>query len=77
MVSLGLCYHFSHALIILPAACSRPEDLVHGEVVWSDTLTAGIALYTCNRGYQLNGVKQRSCRVTGEWSDTKPSCESE
>ena len=38
-------------------------------------LTVGsTATYSCNEGYNLNGVEERVCQSDGEWSDIAPVC---
>ncbi|XP_035665048.1 sushi, von Willebrand factor type A, EGF and pentraxin domain-containing protein 1-like, partial [Branchiostoma floridae] len=40
-----------------------------GETFYQDTVT-----FTCNTGYQLNGVSPLTCRADGTWSNTVPTC---
>jgi len=33
-----------------------------------------VVTFTCNRGYALNGARQVTCLVSGQWSDVEPTC---
>ena len=33
------------------------------------------AVYTCDAGYQLIGEWYQSCRLTGNWTGTTPTCQ--
>ena len=35
------------------------------------------ATYTCDDGYNLNGVSDRTCRANGSWDLTAPTCDRE
>ncbi|KZS17024.1 putative Sushi [Daphnia magna] len=64
----------------LARTCSMPDIIEHGyigfEVGGSATSlnTGSVILYDCEEGYQLVGVRERSCLPTGDWTDEEPSC---
>ncbi|WAR08657.1 CSMD3-like protein [Mya arenaria] len=34
-----------------------------------------VAIYTCNAGFDINGVNQRTCRADQTWSNLEPTCD--
>ena len=52
----------------------HPGDITHGNVVVSGLTVGSTATYSCNEGYNLNGVEERVCQSDGEWSDIAPVC---
>ncbi|CAL1545259.1 unnamed protein product [Lymnaea stagnalis] len=58
--------------------CDRitcPElDFPIGTVTILSSFYDGIAEYSCNKGYQVVGNKERKCLETGEWSGNVPNC---
>ena len=55
--------------------CGNPGVPMNGRTTLiSDTL-GSIVNYTCNEGYELNGVNQRGCLANGSWSFTLPDCD--
>lgn len=34
------------------------------------------AIYSCNKGYEVEGPKERRCDETGQWTGTTPKCKS-
>jgi hypothetical protein len=58
--------------------CGPLSDPVNGMVLVSlDTTLGATARYDCIPGYKLTGLSGdvRFCTVTGEWSETDPTCE--
>ena len=50
-------------------------DPVNGEVILTNsTYYASVAIYSCNEGYDLVGETNRTCLVSGNWSDSAPIC---
>ena len=41
----------------------------------SGTEYGGSADFTCDPGYDLNGVPSRTCQDGGSWSDADPTCD--
>ena len=71
------CFQFNPST---PAVidCGPLSDPVNGMVLVSlDTTLGATARYDCIPGYKLTGLSGdvRFCTVTGEWSETDPTCE--
>lgn len=56
--------------------CGELSDPVNGMVDVTSTLHGGIARYSCNTGYTIDGPNNRTCGDQGMWSGTEPSCQS-
>ena len=57
--------------------CGSLDDPTNGAVNTSSGTTFMMnATYTCNTGYNLNGTNTRTCQATGDWSGSKPTCDS-
>ena len=54
--------------------CPQLPDPVNGEVVLSGNTPSSTATYFCNSGYELQGIKIRTCQTDGQWSNTAPVC---
>ena len=55
--------------------CPQLRPPANGDVSTTDGLSFGsVALYTCNRGYTVQGLDTRACLLTGEWSGVRPNC---
>lgn len=57
--------------------CPSPSNITNGQVnVTNETGTSvgSIILYTCNAGYQIDGVPISQCQKSGKWSTNPPSC---
>lgn len=52
----------------------RPD---HSNMYVSGRLFGDKANYTCDHGYMLVGLKERSCRADGRWFGSNPSCKSD
>ena len=59
--------------------CPGLEDPSNGNVDIDseddDRLYPAKATYSCNTGYELDGVKSRQCQIDGTWDEEEPSCE--
>ncbi|NXG63326.1 DAF factor, partial [Hemiprocne comata] len=59
--------------------CPNPGDPENGRaVVLTDLLFESKVNYTCDKGYKLVGVSQRTCEVSGirvSWSGDAPVCQ--
>ena len=55
-------------------ACSAPEGVNHGYINGSDFSHGAAVEYVCHRGYVINGVSNRTCRLDGRWTGSPPSC---
>ncbi|XP_064386426.1 latrophilin-like protein LAT-2 isoform X1 [Halichondria panicea] len=60
-----------------PVNCGDLTDPTNGAVNTSSGTTFNMnATYTCNTGYNLNGITPRTCQATNEtWSGSEPTCE--
>ena len=57
------------------ADCGPLSDPADGLVTVTLTTYDEMANYTCGAGYDLIGVKTRTCWQDGNWSDAEPSCQ--
>ncbi len=55
--------------------CPALEDPQFGSVEIMSNSVFRLALYTCDTGYEVVGVRQRTCLSSGMWSDRAPSCQ--
>ena len=49
-------------------------DPINGALTFTTTTQGSTATYTCDTGYQLDGVSTRMCQADGTWSDDAPTC---
>ena len=61
----------------LAVDCGILTDPTNGQVMFTTTTYLSTADYTCDTGYNLVGVNQRTCTAAGTWSDGEPTCQSE
>lgn len=54
--------------------CGGLNNPPNGEVDVPQTVFPGMATYTCNSGYSLNGGNTRNCQFNGMWSGSPPTC---
>ena len=52
---------------------NNPTD---GQVSFMTTTFGSTATYSCNTGYNLQGVATRTCLANGLWSASEPTCQS-
>ena len=53
------------------SGCLSPDSPEYGSVDDNGT----VAIYTCNAGFSLNGIAQRTCKDDGTgWSNNSPIC---
>jgi hypothetical protein len=52
--------------------CGEPEEPVAGHVVVGSD---GVAIYSCDFGYQLLAEPNRTCERDGQWMGHAPQCE--
>ena len=60
--------------LFIAVSCSPLDAPDNGFVRFSSNVRGSIASYTCNPGYQLQGIPTRVCQHGGEWSDEAPVC---
>lgn len=60
----------------LDVDCGTPENISNGNVMLPSNATyyGGLALYTCNANFELDGVSRRLCQENGTWSSDAPKC---
>jgi len=56
--------------------CGDPDSPANGDVSFTTTTEGSIADYSCDEGYDLNGVTQWRCQGNNSWSESVPTCES-
>ena len=58
--------------------CDQLSDPENGEVSQPDPAIVGSeAVYTCDHGFELDGVSKRVCQNDGTYSEQPPVCEGE
>jgi len=56
--------------------CGAPGIPTDGQVDTSDgTMFDATVIYSCDAGFIMNGVSQRTCKADQTWSNTQPSCD--
>lgn len=55
-------------------SCKKLSNLPHGEVSFSSTACGAKAVYSCEKGYNLVGLRERSCHKSGQWTGATPHC---
>ena len=56
--------------------CGTLSNPANGQVTHTAGTTFGqTATYSCNSGYSLVGVNNRTCQATGVWFGTAPTCQ--
>ncbi len=58
-------------------SCKDLTDPTNGKVDVGGRTPGSTAVYSCNTGYTLVGVSERTCGDDGLWSDKEPVCECE
>ncbi|XP_033110344.1 multiple epidermal growth factor-like domains protein 10 [Anneissia japonica] len=55
--------------------CGNLDNIENGMTSYTGTTFGMNTTYTCNIGYNINGVMIRTCEATGLWSGSPPTCE--
>ena len=55
--------------------CGAPPAPENGDASADDTTLGNIATQSCDDGYILQGVEERTCQTNGQWSDEVAVCE--
>ena len=59
-------------------SCGQLDDLSNGNVDTSAGTSFGdVARYSCDEGYMLIGLEERTCQADGQWNGSVPTCASE
>ena len=54
--------------------CSELESPRNGAVDVDKRLYPGEATYSCDSGFELDGVSSRKCQINGTWEEDAPLC---
>ena len=57
------------------APCPELENPFNGVVTLTGNSPGDTATYSCNTGFELNGVENRTCLGSGLWENSPPTCE--
>ena len=82
MVRMNVCQVFTDEIqeviiwihIYTTAPCSQLSDPANGTVRWTGLTNGSLAVYSCDKGYQLSGDRIRTCMSNGMWSGQEPTC---
>ena len=68
--------HVTYCIVLTGADCGFLTNPADGLVNHTAGTTLGqTATYSCNTGYNLVGVNNRTCQVTEVWSGSVPTCQ--
>ena len=66
-------------LITYPVFCDDLAALENGMIEYDEQASprpeGTVATHSCNEGFSLDGVVERVCLETGQFSETPPTCE--
>ena len=54
--------------------CNDPGTPTNGQHNLSSTTYNSVVTYTCDVGYTLKGLNNRTCQLNGNWSGSVPQC---
>ncbi|XP_052500473.1 sushi, von Willebrand factor type A, EGF and pentraxin domain-containing protein 1 [Budorcas taxicolor] len=54
--------------------CEAPLEFLNGKAEVENSTTGPSVIYSCNRGYSLEGAPEASCTENGTWSHPVPLC---
>lgn len=54
--------------------CGQLGALPNGHLTVTNRTVDGVAMYTCNGGHKLIGVRERRCLLGGRWTGEEPLC---
>ena len=63
-------------LLFLAVMCGELADILNGRVDLSGNFVGATATYSCDIGYVVDGISQRTCQIDGNWDGIEPSCRS-
>ena len=75
-ITVTLCIS-AHGFIATVQECSSLSDPLNGDVSVPSREYQGVATYSCNVGFTLNGNGERTCEDGGVWSGAAPTCRGE
>lgn len=59
----------------LCVGCEDPEELVNGSAQFRGTAFGIVVTYSCDDGFELNGLSSIRCLEAGLWSGSVPTCD--
>ncbi|TRY57481.1 hypothetical protein DNTS_014228 [Danionella cerebrum] len=57
-----------------PVKCSAPKEIPNGSVKYSKLQFSQSVIYSCQRGYRLQGPETLNCLESGQWHHEAPTC---
>lgn len=60
--------------LFLEKSCGSLPNPRNGAVSVTGTVFGDVATYSCNGGYEVMGVINRTCDENGLWTGTEPVC---
>lgn len=54
--------------------CEAPAEFLNGKAVLDNTTSGPSLLFSCHRGYTLEGSPEAHCTENGTWSHLVPLC---
>ncbi|XP_043916972.1 sushi, von Willebrand factor type A, EGF and pentraxin domain-containing protein 1 isoform X2 [Protopterus annectens] len=60
--------------VCTPVSCERPRAPINGKVHGTGYAFNDSTVYSCNSGYELQGIGIRRCEANGLWSGEEPEC---
>nr|XP_060465550.1 sushi, von Willebrand factor type A, EGF and pentraxin domain-containing protein 1 [Panthera onca] len=57
-----------------PIECPKPKEILNGKFSYTDLHYGQSVIYSCDRGFRLQGPKALTCLETGDWDVDVPSC---
>ena len=75
ILSLILFINYLFLTTILGNCSELIIDSKELSVSYNSTIYNSIAMYSCENGYNLVGVAERTCLSSGNWSGDRPYCQ--
>ena len=69
-----LSFPFPPTWYTLTVLCSNLSSPANGYVTVEGTTEGSVANYSCEQGYRLLGMDQRTCLQNAQWSGTESLC---
>lgn len=71
---MGESFNMRLLFFFVETRCEAPPEFLNGKAEVENS-TAGLSVvYSCNRGYSLEGVPEASCTENETWSHPVPLC---
>ncbi|XP_074641314.1 sushi, von Willebrand factor type A, EGF and pentraxin domain-containing protein 1-like [Tubulanus polymorphus] len=76
--NLRSCSHFGNWTesdpICKEVECPPPVHYVHSDVAYNGVSVNSMATYSCDIGFEMEGLKDRICQIDGTWIGDPPIC---